>query len=333
MRVCLGYGSSSSASLTCGSAFEPSVAAASQLVRNAISCLDALTGRRLCCEAAHGGALWWFVALSISTAAAAVATRAVADPAPAAPVADDPDNNGSDITRPQNGIETRLLFRDSSGSLSRTRKGLVIERLTSKIELPGGWRLGVWGQGAFAGKADNEQGSATWTRTSGLGDTTAQLVLARALDERWAFGVGARLTAPTADDSLGTGKWQIMPGAGVRYTFPGSGLDTYFAPQVRFAMSFAGDPSRRSIREPQIAPTLNIELADHWYVTLYPSNDIRINLGAPVSGQTGRLFLPIDAALGRSFDRLLVSLEASVPIVKDYPVYDFKTEIRFVVKF
>jgi hypothetical protein len=34
-------------------------------------------------------------------------------------------------------------------------------------------------------------------------------------------------------------------------------------------------------------------------VTFYPSNDIRINFGDPISGQTGRLFLPFDAAIGR----------------------------------
>jgi len=65
-------------------------------------------------------------------------------------------------------------------------------------------------------------------------------------------------------------------------------------------------------------------------LTFYPSNDIRINYGDPTSGQTGRLFLPFDVAIGRKVtDRLLMSLEVSVPIVKDYPVYNFKTEMRF----
>jgi hypothetical protein len=63
-------------------------------------------------------------------------------------------------------------------------------------------------------------------------------------------------------------------------------------------MSFAGDPTARRISEPQIAPTLNIDLPGPWFFTFYPSNDIRINFGQPKSGQTGRLFLPFDALIG-----------------------------------
>jgi hypothetical protein len=55
------------------------------------------------------------------------------------------------------------------------------------------------------------------------------------------------------------------------------------------AISFAGDPSRRNISEPQIAHTLNLGRPRQWFVTLYPSYDIRLNFGDPVSGQTGRL--------------------------------------------
>jgi hypothetical protein len=69
-------------------------------------------------------------------------------------------------------------------------------------------------------------------------------------------------------------------------------------------------------------------------VTLYPSYDIRINYGDPISGQTGRLFLPFDAAIGRKLtDAAVISLELAVPIVKDYPVYNFKTELRLAIKF
>ncbi len=99
-------------------------------------------------------------------------------------------------------------------------------------------------------------------------------------------------------------------------------------------MSFAGDPARRNISEAQIAPTLNIGLADRWFLTFYPSNDIRINYGDPVSGQTGRIFLPIDLAAGRKVkDSVVVSLEAGIPIIKDYPVYNFKTELRVTAQF
>jgi hypothetical protein len=70
-----------------------------------------------------------------------------------------------------------------------------------------------------------------------------------------------------------------MPGFGIRYSFLEFGDDTYFVPKLRYAVSFGGDPSRRNRNEPQIAPTLNIGLPDRWFVTLYPSYDIRINYG------------------------------------------------------
>ncbi len=103
---------------------------------------------------------------------------------------------------------------------------------------------------------------------------------------------------------------------------------------MRYAVSFAGDPARRNISEPQIAPTLNIGLPNRWFLTFYPSYDIRINYGDPISGQKGRLFLPLDLAVGRQVsDSIVMSLEISVPIIKEYPVYDFKTELRLVAKY
>src|SRR5262245_53512958 len=63
--------------------------------------------------------------------------------------------------------------------------------------------------------------------------------------------------------------------------------------------------------------------------SFYPNPDIRVNFGDPVAGQTGRLFLPFDALLGRVLKNgWVASLEGSVPIIKDYPVYDFKVEGR-----
>ena len=52
-------------------------------------------------------------------------------------------------------------------------------------------------------------------------------------------------------------------------------------------------------------------------------------MGDPVTGQTGRFFLPFDAMIGRKLTKnLTTSLEVGVPIIKDYPVCDFKTEAR-----
>jgi hypothetical protein len=109
---------------------------------------------------------------------------------------------------------------------------------------------------------------------------------------------------------------------------------SFFTGLARYDVSFAGDPSKRNISNLQLAPTLNIMLPDRWFVTFYPDPDIRINYGDPIVGQTGRLFLPMDFLVGRDLTKTItLSLEISVPMIKDYPVYDFKTVARLNVKF
>jgi hypothetical protein len=64
---------------------------------------------------------------------------------------------------------------------------------------------------------------------------------------------------------------------------------------------------------------LNTALDSDWFATFYPSQDVRINF---------------DASLGR---RLVpgsnLAFEIGVPIVKDYPVYDFKAKLVLNLKF
>ncbi|MGA2127635.1 MAG: transporter [Xanthobacteraceae bacterium] len=210
----------------------------------------------------------------------------------------------------------------------------MLLRYNSRIDLAAGWKLGLLAQVPLVDRTTTIFDSQSSDTAAGVGDSTFQAVLSHAIDRNWAFGFGARLVAPTAEDALGSGKWQIMPGFGVRYSFLDLGPDTYFVPAVRYALSFAGDPGRRTISEPQLAPTLNVGLPDRWFVTFYPSYDIRINYGDPVSGQTGRLFLPFEVAVGRKLTNdLTMSIEASVPLISDYPVYNVKTELRIVMRF
>jgi hypothetical protein len=243
------------------------------------------------------------------------------------------DYNGEDFTRPESKFETRFEGV-TSGTTTQTDKEVLLLRLDGAINLAADWKFGWLTQIPVVNKDTTAANPADSTHDFGIGDAAFQGVLSRPINERWSYGFGVRLVSPTAQGTLGSGKWQIMPGFGIRYSFLEDGSDTYFVPKIRYAISIAGDPSRRNISEPQIAPTLNIGLPSRWFVTLYPSYDIRINYGDPISGQTGRLFLPFDAAIGRKLtDAAVISLELAVPIVKDYPVYTFKTELRLAIKF
>ena len=244
------------------------------------------------------------------------------------------DYNGLDITRPEKAyVEMRLEDRTSGIVKSIDAQALLL-RGGGAIALSDGWKFGWLSEIALINETTVTSAPPGSSGEFGIGDTVFQGVLSRPINERWGYGFGARLVAPTAEDSLGTGRWQIMPGFGIRYSFLEFGDDTYFVPKLRYAVSFGGDPSRRNRNEPQIAPTLNIGLPDRWFVTLYPSYDIRINYGDPVPGQTGRLFLPFDAAIGRKItDKAMITWEIAAPIVKDYPVYNFKTELRLTINF
>ena len=105
--------------------------------------------------------------------------------------------------------------------------------------------------------------------------------------------------------------------------------DSYFEPYARYDVSFAGDPTKRNISNLQLAPLLTLTLPKSWLISFYPSPDIRVNFGDPVTGQSGRLFLPFDARVGRKLnEHTAISFEIGVLIIKDYPVYNFKAQVK-----
>ena len=81
-----------------------------------------------------------------------------------------------------------------------------------------------------------------------------------------------------------------------------------------YDFDFAGDEDRQHQSELQFAPLFNINLPQQWFVTLFPSSDIRINLM-----DDGKLFLPFNIMVGKMVTRSIVaSVELGVPMVNDY---------------
>jgi len=249
------------------------------------------------------------------------------------------ENNGEDFTRPQTLIQLRDIYQTSPGSgatpgTTRTvTSDTVVLRSDLKIDLAPQWTLALRGDLPFATKnpitTDNPGGEYVY----GLGDADVQAALIKTLNERWAAGAGLRIIAPTGGDDLTSGKWQALPMVGARYMLPELSPGSFFTALVRYDIGFAG-PSTKNISNLQLAPTLNIALPDHWFVTFFPSPDIRVNYGDPITGQTGRLFLPADVLVGRNVTKnIALSLEVSIPIVNQYPVYDFKTVARLNINF
>jgi hypothetical protein len=249
-------------------------------------------------------------------------------------------NNDQDFTRPQNLFQLRYVYQTSPGSGSETgtihtvTSDQLILRTDLRFDLTPQWILAFRGDLPLVAKnpisSDNPDGDYVY----GTGDADIQAALIRTINARWAAGAGFRLIAPTGADNITSGKWQAMPIAGFRYSLPEVSEGSYFQGLARYDVSFAGDPTRRNISNLQLAPMVNVALPDKWFVTFYPDPDIRINFGDPVTGQTGRLFLPFDFLVGRTLtNNVITSIEVGVPIVKDYPVYDIKTVLRFNMKF
>jgi hypothetical protein len=249
-------------------------------------------------------------------------------------------NNGEDFTRPENLFQLRYIYQTAPGSgavpgTTRTvTSDTVVLRSDLKFDIGPQWTLALRGDLPLAAKDPLTADDPNANYLYGLGDADVQAALIRTINDRWAAGGGLRIVAPTGTGDLTAGKWQALPIVGARYMLPELSPGSFFTGIVRYDVSFAGNPTARNISNLQFDPLLNIALPDRWFVTLYPSADIRINYGAPVTGQTGRLFLPADVSVGRNVTRdIVLSLEVSVPIVNQYPVYDFKTVGRLNIKF
>lgn len=251
-----------------------------------------------------------------------------------------PDDSGVlDFFRPPpNMFQAMYEYRTApgSGSAPGTTRDVTTETLNLRYDhafgLSSGWVLVSRSDLPLRAKnplsASNPNGDFLY----GIGDADTQAALIRNVNARFAFGFGLRAIAPTGDDALGSGKWQMMPIVGARFGLPEISKSSYFEPLLRYDVSVAGDPTKKNISNLQFAPTFNIGLPDRWSVTFFPSADIRVNFGDPVTGQTGRWFVPFDVRVGKKFsDTIALSFEVGVPILKDYPVYDFKTQMRLNV--
>jgi hypothetical protein len=251
-----------------------------------------------------------------------------------------PDNTGQDFTSPENLFQLRYQYKTApgTGSVKGTIRTVTTDTLYLRsdftYDLGSPWKVVFRTDLPFVAKDPISSDHPSGDYLYGLGDADFQAALIEQISQQWAAGGGLRIIAPTGPDNVTSGKWQIMPIVGVRTTLPELGDGSYFEPLVRYDLSFAGDPTKKDISNLQLDPMLNISLPDRWFLMLYPSADIRVNYGDPITGQTGRLFLPFDFSVGRSLTKYFtVSLEVGVPIIKDYPVYDFKTTTRLNMKF
>lgn len=250
-------------------------------------------------------------------------------------ITEDPNSGALDFFRPPpNLFQITPEYRTAPGTTRDVTTDTLDLRSDHTFNLQSGWLLVTRTDLPMVSKNPINDSNPNGNFVDGIGDVDVQAALIHNINQRWAFGFGMRLIAPTGDDLVGSGKWQVMPIVGARLALPEINSSSYFEPLFRYDVSVAGDPTKKNISNLQFAPMLNIGLPDRSYVTFFPSTDIRINYGDPITGQTGRWFVPFDVRVGKKFtDNLALSLEVGVPIVKDYPVYNFKTQLRLNVTY
>jgi hypothetical protein len=259
----------------------------------------------------------------------------------APPSQDENANNGNDLFRPPaNLFQMMYNYRTApgSGSTPGSTRDVTTEtlhlRTDHSLDLAPSWILALRADLPLIAKNPVSSSNPEGDYLDGVGDADVQAIIIHNLNQRWTIGFGARLITPTGGDTFGAGKWQIMPAGGFRYALCEINSSSYFEPIVRYDVSFAGDPTRKNISNLQFAPMFNLGLPDKWFLTFYPSPDIRINYGDPITGQTGRLFLPFDVRIGRQLlNNVALSFDLGVPIIKDYPLYNLKTQLRLNVTY
>ncbi|PNU04009.1 transporter [Novosphingobium guangzhouense] len=228
--------------------------------------------------------------------------------------------SGLDITRPLHRIELRTEFADegeedkTTFTLRHVRPVQVADdfRLNLRVELP----LVI---------ADSpEEGSET-----GIGDIRLQAVVVHDDGGPRAWGVGLQVQAPTGNERLGRGQWQLLPLAGYRWSLAGLSEESFFQLVARYRMSFGGDRDQSNISELQLAPNLEIGLPGKVYLSFFPSNDVRYDF------KRDGIFVPLNVEVGKEWDRTVLSLEAAGKVISTNGVspYDWRVEARVGYRF
>jgi hypothetical protein len=291
----------------------------------------------MCPRAAVAAVAISFLASHHAMAAPALADPALADPTSADLTSADPASADSetqaelhDLTRPISKLELRYRFESKSGY----DENKLYARINWKFDLPDHWILALLLSvpGVLSSKvtSTNPNGSYQF----GIGRIATQAYFANVIDDRWAYAIGARITEPAASGTqFGSGNWDGGPLFGVRAMLPEISEGSFTMPLLMYSKSFGSAYPSSPTDTLRFGPQLKVYLGDSWFFMLYPTPDIRWNLGPPVSGQTGRLFLPIDAAIGRSYGGFVEFVEVSAPVVDDYPVYKLKIEARLSYRF
>jgi len=236
-------------------------------------------------------------------------------------------NNGEDFTRPPARWDLSYQFQDKADDVEQNTFTL---RRDQPFVLGGGWKLATRFDIPFVQNDKTSRDNPNGDTHFGTGDDLVQAILIDSVTDRFAAGAGMRAVFPTAnEDQFGAGKYQLLPIAGAREKIPELSVGSFAEVIVRYDTDVGGYGGRSHIKQLQFSPTFNLALPDRWFVTLFPSQDFVVNLQ-----DNDKWFVPADVLIGRNLTKNTVAtIEVSVPIVKQYVLYDFKLEAHISFSF
>ena len=242
---------------------------------------------------------------------------------------------GDDPTQPLGKIELLDRFTTTpgpgttEGTTKQVETNTPFVRMEEPFQIAPHWELAFRVEVPFVWTNPVTPENPSGQVISGFGNVLTQGWLVYEINPRWAAAAGAQAIAPTSTNGVASDSWEEVSGAVVRVMLPEVSQGSYFAPQVRYGVDFGGNDEGPMLRQLRLMPTLNINLPHDLFFTLFPSPDIRWNYGTPVYGQTGRFFLPLNFMVGwKPTPHTIISAEFGIPIVKDFPAYTFKTQLR-----
>jgi hypothetical protein len=130
-------------------------------------------------------------------------------------------------------------------------------------------------------------------RKLGLGDIELPTYLTPGLCDKWVWGIGPDLQAPTATEhELGTGKWSAGPALGLVY-MSGPWVNGILASHL---WSFAGESDRDDVSQSTFEPVISYNFDNGWYVDF--DSTITADWNAP---SDKRWTVPVGLDAGRAF--------------------------------
>jgi hypothetical protein len=130
-------------------------------------------------------------------------------------------------------------------------------------------------------------------RRLGFGDIELQTYLTPGLADKWVWGLGADLQAPTATEpGLGTGKWSAGPAVGLIY-INGPWVNGMLAHHV---WSFAGGQDRDAVSQSTLEPVISYNFDSGWYLAF--DSTMTADWNAPADK---RWTIPVGLDAGKTF--------------------------------